>query len=510
MASSIENSRHLISTVDHDCDNDAGIDDSSTINNVHIPLHYKVYRRRWFVLSLVALLAFSSQLIWLTYSPVASIVANYYEVSEYSVNLFSMLYLFLAIPMGFVATWLLDTYGLRPSLFIGAWVTAIGSLIRVISIFDFVSPSLKFPIAVTGQIISSLVYPIFVSCPTKVSENWFPENQRALATMIMTTGAGFLMGNILPPIIIAKKGVSFLLIVNSVLPLLAALLTTFGLNSSTPPSPPSASAATQVEPYWTGLKKIVKIKSYWTILILVGSAGGLFNTLNVIAEELYCIYGYTPTFSGIVLGMQSGIGIFGSLAASLFVDRTKLFDETLKITQALSSLCIAIIVVVSTLPHMEAPILIFNCVYGVFFAATFPVSLELIMEITYPIAEGTAVGLLLISMHLQGIIFTFLMEALSQPMTEYQRIHQKCGPIHSHGDNQSSWQHSVHNTNISEPRDMTVALMVYAGLSCFQSIAFILCFKAKYRRMDAEKSHHIAAIESSINVNGLEDHFVNA
>ncbi|XP_070541018.1 solute carrier family 49 member A3-like isoform X1 [Ptychodera flava] len=471
---------------------------------------YRVYKRRWFILFLVALLAYSSQLLWLSFSPAATVVAEYYNVSDKSINLFSMMYLFLSLPMGFVATYLLDTYGLRPSILLGAWVTAIGSIVRSISVLPFIPTAWSFPMVCSGQVICAMVYPIFISCPPKVSEKWFSSNQRAFATMVASCGFGFFIGNTMPPIIIQNRGVPFLLIVYSIPPVLGALMATFCMCSSAPPTPPSPSAAVQMQPYWTGLKQVVKNRSFLIYVAIMGISGGLYNTFNVIAEEMLCTQGYTPTFIGLALGLQSGIGFIGAILVSLFVDRTKLFEESLKFTQAMASVMSILMFVASFIPNMESVILISIILCGIFSSATYPVCLELAVETSYPVAQGTSVGLLLISMHMQGLIFTFLLESLGRPMTSYQRVNQKC-TVHSdsHAGPGSSMLSLLYlaEDNASEPQDMTVAIMVYSGLLCFQVIALMLCFKTNYKRLNAEKLLH-AEGDPSVNAEGFQNNEV--
>ncbi|XP_070541233.1 solute carrier family 49 member A3-like [Ptychodera flava] len=486
---------------------------------------YVVYKKRWLVLFIVTFLGFSSDMIWMSFSPAATIMADYYNVSINEINVVSLAHMILPIGFSFVASWLLDSYGLRPSLLIGSWVALIGSVLRVISTMHFMPSSWRFPVVLTGQAIAATVAPIFNVCTTKVSEQWFGPKQRSLSTMVVSASYGITLANLITPIIIKYKGVQFMFILYAGFPLFGALITTFGMTSSKPPTPPSPSAAAGVQPFWPGVKQILKNRQFIILMLLVGLESGLFDALSVVAEEMMCTHGYEPTFSGLVMGVQSGVGVFGALFASLYVDRTKLFEETLKVLYCLSSTSVALMMTVSCIPHMQAPILITNIAYGIFSSAAYPIALELSVETSYPVAEGTSNGLILMFIHLEGVIFTFILEALSQPMTNYERIHQKCNPTtpHHQGSNVTSGYHGYNNsygihgyydsstyhpsrfynsvtkTNVSEPKDMTVAMMVFAGLECFQAIALTLFFKSGNRRLKAEETMEPAEGESSVN-----------
>ncbi|XP_077999714.1 solute carrier family 49 member A3-like [Glandiceps talaboti] len=469
------------------------------------PVQYRLYKKRWFVLFLATFLGFSNDVVWLSFSPAASVLAEYYNVSTNSINLVSLLHIFIPVPTTFIATWLLDTYGLRPSLLIGSLFMAIGSIIQLISTLHIIPSSWQFAVAAIGQVFAATVSPIFNISPTKISEKWFGERERSLATMINTASYGLVLGNLLTPILVKYKGVQFMFIMYSLPPVLGLFLTIFGLTSSAPPTPPSPSAAVKLQPYWTGLKQMLKNKQFLILMVLLGLESGLFDTLTIVGEEMLCTHGYTPTFSGIVMGVQSGVGFFGALVASLYVDRTKLFEETTKVMYALSAISTALMMTVSAMPHMEVLIIITNIMYGVFSSAAYPVSMELAVETTYPGAEATSFGLISMATKIEGIIFTFVMEALSRPMTNYEKIHQKCVSIPTHGNNQLISQGS---TKATAPKDMTVAMMVYSSLYCFQAIALIVFFKTDYKRLNAEKAQH-AKDEASVNVDSIQDNVAN-
>lgn len=51
--------------------------------------------------------------LWLTFAPVADKTAAYFSISLEMVNWLSIVYLLISIPFGLVATWVLDSVGLR-------------------------------------------------------------------------------------------------------------------------------------------------------------------------------------------------------------------------------------------------------------------------------------------------------------------------------------------------------------------------------------------------------------
>ena len=51
--------------------------------------------------------------MWLTFAPVPSYTASYYNVSEGDVDWFSMAYFVVSLITGFVSIYVLDTLGLK-------------------------------------------------------------------------------------------------------------------------------------------------------------------------------------------------------------------------------------------------------------------------------------------------------------------------------------------------------------------------------------------------------------
>lgn len=65
---------------------------------------------------------------------------------------------------------------------------AAGSIIRLFGTFDFVPKQARYPVAITGQTVASFVLSFAMSMPTKVSESWFSDRQRAFSTAIGAMG----------------------------------------------------------------------------------------------------------------------------------------------------------------------------------------------------------------------------------------------------------------------------------------------------------------------------------
>ncbi|XP_076966310.1 solute carrier family 49 member A3 isoform X8 [Callospermophilus lateralis] len=77
------------------------------------PRSPRAYARRWVFLLVVSLLSCSNATLWLSFAPVADIIAQHFLLSMAQVGWLSLIYLVVSIPFGILAIWILDSVGLR-------------------------------------------------------------------------------------------------------------------------------------------------------------------------------------------------------------------------------------------------------------------------------------------------------------------------------------------------------------------------------------------------------------
>ena len=126
--------------------------------------------------------------IWLTFGPVAYKAVQFYGTSLDTINFLSLVFMITGIPCGVVATWLIDSIGLRFSVILSAWLNCIGAVIRVVSAVEGIAPDAMIPLVFLGQTVAAFAQPFVLFAPTKLSALWFAEDERAVANMIATVG----------------------------------------------------------------------------------------------------------------------------------------------------------------------------------------------------------------------------------------------------------------------------------------------------------------------------------
>ena len=86
------------------------------INGLEDGLSIKLYKKRFFILTLFCLYSASNAFQWLQYSIITSKISTFYQIDNLTVNLTSMIYMFVFVPGMIPASWFLDHFGLRWSV----------------------------------------------------------------------------------------------------------------------------------------------------------------------------------------------------------------------------------------------------------------------------------------------------------------------------------------------------------------------------------------------------------
>ncbi|XP_015676367.1 solute carrier family 49 member A3 [Protobothrops mucrosquamatus] len=451
---------------------------------------FKAYKRRWVILAAVCVVNCSNAMLWLTFAPVADITAERFHTSLDMVNWLSIVYFVVSVPVGLLAIWILDTIGLRCAVLLCAWLNMVGSIIRVFSVIDSLSlGSLNYIYLLVGQCLCAGAQPLIIFAPTKLAALWFPEDQRATANMIasMSNPLGMLVVNLLSPTLAPEaKDLPLLIGVSAVPAILGCLLSTFGVCSGVPPTPPSASADHLNSPtFCEGLKMLVRNKPYIILTLCFATGVALFTCLSSLLEQILCVNGYSNFFAGLTGALFIIFGLIGAFFLGLYVDRTKKFTETTKISFILSALTCIGFAVVSQMRDQTYAVAIFSSLFGLFGFSMYPIVMELNVECSYPVGEGTSSGIIFVTSQILGVLFILLFQNLA--------VEKKNAPF------------STCAPSLGPPMDWTNATLVMAGITTLTSCLFIVTFHTNYKRISAETSQ-----SSSINKTEDDDVAVTA
>ena len=190
--------------------------------------------------------------------------AAYYDVTGEELDLIPTVSYAAGVPTCLVATYLIESRGLRAGVRIGAYLTGIGGLMCCLSTLPglnhLIPKYYQYWMAVIGQGITGVACPFISGVPTKVSQHWFPDSQRTMATSIlgMSYPLGIVLGQgVTPALVQHPHSIPYMNIAFFVPALVGTVLGLLLVKTNLPPTPPSASEEQQRQTENNNLKKLV-------------------------------------------------------------------------------------------------------------------------------------------------------------------------------------------------------------------------------------------------------------
>ena len=362
----------------------------------------KISPYRWVILAIYMLVVSINQLMWITFAPVTGIAASFYHVSDLSIGLLSMVFMVVYILVSIPASAIIDIYGIRVAVGIGAVLTGIFGLMRGVmgSHFNWV---------MTAQIGIAIGQPFLLNAMTTVAARWFPIRERATASGLgsLAMYLGIILGMALTPYIVIHSGIDRMLVAYGIVSLIAAVVF-LSLVKERPPTPAGKEERSLV---FDGMKSMLHRKNYIILLIIFFFGLGIFNAIATWIEEIVRPRGFSVTEAG----MAGGLMIFGGLAGAAIIswlsDRYRKRVPFILLALAVSSLGLVGI----TFATNYVLLLISAFIMGFFLLSAGPIGFQYGAEIAYPAPEGTSNGLLLLMGQISGIAFIFGMDFFKSP-----------------------------------------------------------------------------------------------
>jgi sugar phosphate permease len=195
-------------------------------------IRFKVYRYRWVMLSVYMFIVAVNQLLWITFAPITVDATRYYGVTDLQIGILSMCFMIVYIVVSFPASWMIDTYGIRIGVGIGAVLTGVFGLVRGLA-------ATNYTLLLFSQIGIGIGQPFLLNAITKLAARWFPIEERATASGLGTLAMyiGILIAMLLTPFLTKNAGINGMLYIYGVMAIAAALTFLF-LARENPPTAP--------------------------------------------------------------------------------------------------------------------------------------------------------------------------------------------------------------------------------------------------------------------------------
>jgi len=361
---------------------------------------FKIYGYRWVMLAVYMFIVAMNQLLWITFAPITSEAVHYYGVSELWIGILSMSFMVVFIVFSIPASWIIDKYGIRIGVGIGALLTGFFGLTRGFA-------STNFNLLLVSQIGIAIGQPFLLNAITKLSARWFPITERATASGLGTLSMyiGILAGMIFTPFLTLSSGIDGMLYFYGILSVVAAVIFIL-MSKEGPPTAPCLPGQEERALVLDGFKIIFRSRDFLLLMFIFFIGLGVFNSVTTWIEAILNPRNISVTQAGIVGGVMIAAGIAGAMVIPILSDR---YQRRVPFIQlALLGATLGLIGV-SYSTHFSI-VMLSGGVLGFFLLSSGPIGFQYGAEITYPASEGSSNGLLLLMGQISGIAFIFGMD----------------------------------------------------------------------------------------------------
>ena len=320
-----------------------------------------------------------------------------------SVSLFSMSYMIMYIIFSIPASWVVDRFGYRHSLIIGASITAVFGLIRALFAGNF-------SIVLPAQFIIAIGQPFLLNISTKVPANWFPASERSTAAGILTMALkylGFAVPMVLAPAIAESSGIPDVFMVFAVIAVISAFIAIV-FTREKPLVPPPGPIPPKEELSLSSIKKLFSKKAFVLPLFICFISMGIFNALLTLIEAIMMPRGISSAQAGIVGAVFVLAGVVGAVILPVISDNLHI---RIPFFIGVISLLIPLYLGLTFLEHFILLVII-AAVAGFSIMGVAPILFQHSAEVAYPIQEGTSLGVILLMGQISGALFVYLFEIL--------------------------------------------------------------------------------------------------
>ena len=368
---------------------------------------FRIYGLRWMMLTVYMVMVAVNQLLWITFAPITGEATKYYAVSDLRIGILSMCFMIVYIVVSIPASWVIDKFGIRIGVGIGAAFTGVFGLVRGFAGTDY-------NWLLIAQIGIAIGQPFILNAITKLAARWFPMEERATAAGLGTLAMymGILLGMILTPYLIIGSGIGGMLYIYGIISILTSVVFIVLIKEG-PPTAPCLPEQEERSLVYDGFKQTLRTKDFIILMIIFFIGLGVFNAVTTWIEDILRPRGFTATQAGITGGLMIVGGIIGALFIPILSDKYKKRTPFIIIALVGATLGLTGITFATTYWLL----LTSGAVLGFFLLSSGPIGFQYGAEITYPASEGTSNGMLLLMGQVSGIAFIFGMDSLKSAAT---------------------------------------------------------------------------------------------
>ena len=363
--------------------------------------NYKVYGYRWVILAVFMLVNIAVQILWITFAPITSEAAKFYGVSMQKIGFFSMIFMLVYIPLSIPVSWVIDTFGFRKSVGIGALFLGVFGLLRGLFAADYT-------VVLIATFGIAIAQPFFMNAFTTVAAKWFAIDERAMVSGLATVAVfiGVAIGMVVTPLLVLDYGIPRTQLIFGIIAAITAV-TFLIFTKESPPTPPCPPEMEERALMLDGLKKMLRMRDIWVMMFVFLIGMGIFNGISTWIEGIVHPRGFTTVQAGELGGFFLLGSVLGAIVLPTLSD--KYHKRKIFILLGMILAIPGLIGVTLTTNYLLLAASIISL--GFFMVGLAPVGYQYAAEITYPAPEGTSNGLMVLAGQI-SVVFVYAMEAL--------------------------------------------------------------------------------------------------
>jgi FLVCR family MFS transporter 7 len=180
---------------------------------------------------------------------------------------------------------------------------------------------------------------------------------------------------------------------------------------SAPPTPPTASSGLSKTPLLTSIRHMLRLPSFYVVLLTFSVYVGLFNSFSSLLNQILYPYGYSEDEAGICGAVLIVVGLVTAAIICPILDRTHAYLLGIKILCPLVAIPYLALVWAPQTRTIAAPYVL-SAILGASSFSLLPVSLEYLVEITFPASPEVGSTICLAGGQIFGGVFIVVMNAL--------------------------------------------------------------------------------------------------
>ncbi|HET6414707.1 MAG TPA: MFS transporter [Polyangiales bacterium] len=369
---------------------------------------------RWVVLFVFMLITMVIQLQWLAHAAVARPAAVFYDgqfdpSSFINIDFLAMVYMLVFLVMSFPASYVIDTYGIRTGISLGAGLAGVCGLTKGFFADDFQT-------VVVSQIGLAVAQPFVLNAVTAMSVRWFPLRERGTAAGLSALAQylGILVAMLATPFLVGSDpskpgygtGFEGMLLAYGWLTFGAAVLTLLLLKDR-PATPPEVETK-EKQSFGKGILHILRLRDMQITLYLFLVGLGIFNAVSSMTDAIAASAGVQDS-DGLIGGLMLVGGILGASILPVLSDKfrkRKPFLVACVVGMVPGILGLSFAGYLSADPGTVYAIsLVSSFVLGFFIMSAGPLGFQYAAEVSHPAPESTSQGMLLWVGQITGMIF---------------------------------------------------------------------------------------------------------